>query len=234
MSGANLSQYYHVSRYVNQVFSPQILIINFIYNDFDQLFAKDCRIGMLCLEESGASIKKAPIHPYVPSFFKRTVRHSSLMRYLILNLGPDVIKLQRSKQTKHNFVSDHGYAHSKTDQIAKAADYLFKKFRDENQDRRLIFILDGPRREIYSNTVDKNWTLWMNQLVKEECHKYNIEFIDMTDTFTEHYRKEHKPFDFPEDYHWNELGHRTVAETILSYLNRTKKPSKAIIEAASN
>ena len=235
MSGANLSQYYHMSRYVNQVFSPQVLIINFIYNDFDQLFTKDCRIGMLCLEETNAGTQEAPIHPYVPSFLKRIARHSSFMRYLILNLGPDVIKWQRSKPAiKRNPSSDHGYAHSKTDQIAKAADYLFKKFRDENRDRKLIFILDGPRREIYSNTVDKSWTFWMNQLVKEGCRKYSIEFIDMTGPFTEHYMKEHQPFDFPEDYHWNELGHQIVAETILNYLNRTEKPSGVIVEAASN
>jgi len=220
MSGANLSQYYQMVRYVNQVFSPKVLFVNFIYNDFDQLFTKDCRIGMLCLEETNAGIQEAPIHPYVPSFLKRIARHSSFMRYLILNLGPDVVKWQRSKKTKRNPASDQGYAHSRTDQIVKAADYLFKKFRDEDRDRQLIFILDGPRREIYSNTVDKSWTLWMNQLVKEKCRKYGIDFIDMTGPFTEQYRKEHKPFDFPEDYHWNELGHQVVANELLNYLKR--------------
>ena len=237
MSGANLSQYYHMSRYVGKVFSPQILIINFIYNDFEQLFADDCRTGMLCLEESAVGIREAPINPYVPSFFKRLARHSSFMRYLILNLGPDVIKWQRSKQAKHakhNVVLDKNLEKVGRAKVAKAADYLFKKIEDENQGRRVVFVLDGPRREIYANRVETSWTLWMNQLAKEECRKYGIEFIDMTGPFMERYQKEHTPFDFPEDYHWNELGHQVVAETVLGYLNSTEKSSRSVTGPAFN
>ena len=35
-SGAPLSQYLHISRYVNRHFDPDILIFNLVHNDFDE------------------------------------------------------------------------------------------------------------------------------------------------------------------------------------------------------
>ena len=59
MAGAPLSQYLHISRYVNRHFNPDILIFNLVHNDFDEsiqeLFPIDCHFLKLSIKKSSSS-----------------------------------------------------------------------------------------------------------------------------------------------------------------------------------
>ena len=43
-----------------------------------------------------------------------------------------------------------------------------------------------------------------------------VSTLDMTTPFTLHYRQYKKRFEYPTDGHWNEIGHRVVAESIMN------------------
>ncbi|MBN1942349.1 MAG: SGNH/GDSL hydrolase family protein [Phycisphaerae bacterium] len=102
MSGAPLSQYLHVSRYVGRQFQPDVLIFNLIHNDFNEslrsLWPEYYFFLQLAVDETGA-VREIPPTPilrraqYRP-WWQKQLLHSALFRYLHFNLDM-VHSLQR-------------------------------------------------------------------------------------------------------------------------------------------
>jgi len=227
LGGANLAQYLQMSRYVNRVFAPQLLIVNMIHNDFDDLFKEHSRVGMLSLEGQATGVfREAAIVPYVPNRFKRMARVSSVFRYLVLNLSYDLGRWRRrippAAQDRAQAHVDAESLDSQQTQIIHAVEYLFQKLQEENRERSVIVVMDGPRRDIYADTVEASPVRWMNDVVRQQCQRHQFHFIDMTAPFQDRFRRDGKKFEFDEDYHWNQLGHRVVAEELLGYVQRAR------------
>ncbi len=233
MSGAALSEYLQISRYVRKYFHPDILVINVVHNDFDESLVSGKNFqGHLYVEVLNHQAVEAPVTPFVPLLqrpdaYNRLktflVIHSSLFRYLIFNCHFD----ERIRQIK-GFFNQHKAAYNaninveevkgKTEEIEIAIDYLIKTFKKENENKKIIFMIDAPRSDIYANKLAQSNVYWMNLLLEKICTKYDVGFLDLTKSFNDSYCRDHKRFNEDFDYHWNEHGHAKAAEALLAYL----------------
>lgn len=229
ISGAPLSQYLNISRYVNRHFNPDIIIINVVFNDFDesihQLTPGKNWFLKVSVNQEGLVTETIPVTKNdLPQYklWKRILYKSALFRYLYLNLhikDMQQIKLTRSKE---NFEANVKVDDIKVNKelIFKGIDYIVKTIRNENKEKRIIFVLDGIRDNIYKNTLNQSGLLWIREMMDELCKKYQIEYIDLTPRMEQEYINNHKKFEFGIDNHWNEYGHKFVANVLYEYLNR--------------
>ena len=228
-SGAPLSQYLHVSRYVNKHLDPDILIFNLVHNDFDESIYElhpsyHYFLQLSYNEDEDIFTETIPSPNYSFAqfnFWKRTLYKSALYRYLYRNLNVSNIRQQfiassRNDQFEANI--DPAKLKEKKNLIKKATNYLVEKIMEENIDKRIIFIFDAPRHAVYSNTLEESNVLWLHDMMKELCQKYNAEFIDLTEPMKEDFVEKGKKFNSELDGHWNEYGHEFVAKVLYEYL----------------
>lgn len=229
-SGAPLSQYLHISRYVNKYFDPDILIINLVHNDFDEsiyeLNPQDFYWLQVSINKDDSITETIP-HPnysfqqYKP--LKRLVYKSALFRYLYLNLKVNKIRAKFMKSNIDAFEANINVSAIKKHKelIFKATNYLVKTIREENSKKRIIFVFDAPRNAIYNNSLNECNVLWMHEMMKTICANNNVEYIDLTSFMKENYRTSKIKFNSELDGHWNEYGHKFVADILYEYLNNT-------------
>ena len=233
ISGAALSEYLQISRYVRKYFDPDILVINVVHNDFDESLVSGKNIaGHLYVKIQDHQVVEAPITPFVPLLqrpdaYNRLktflVVHSSLFRYLLFNCHLDERIAQwksgfNHKKVKYNANINVDKVKQETGEIEIAIDYIIKTIKKENEPKKIIFMIDAPRMDIYQNKLKESNVHWMNVLLKKICQKYDVGFIDLTESFNDDYLHHHKPFNSDCDYHWNEYGHEMAAEALLTYL----------------
>jgi hypothetical protein len=233
ISGAALSEYLQISRYVRKYFNPDILVINVVHNDFDEsLVSEKNFIGQLYVKIINHQVIEAPIIPFVPLLQRQDVYHrvkaflvihSSLFRYLLFNCHLDERIRQWEKvfnrhEVKYNANINVDKVKAGTGEIEIAIDYIIKTFKNENEGKKIIFMIDAPRRDIYLHKLNESNIFWMNILLKKICKKYNVGFIDLTKSFNDDYARHHRPFNETYDYHWNAYGHEMAAKALLTYL----------------
>jgi lysophospholipase L1-like esterase len=229
-SGASLSHYLHVSRYVNRHFDPDILIFNMVHNDFEEsiheLYPNRFCFMQVSADEDGSFIETVPRPNFAyPQYtaWKRIVYKSALFRYLDFNLKLRQIRRNIAGIDDRNFEAN--IAADKViknkNRIFEATDYLVRTIREENSDRRIIFVFDAPKGEIYTNTLNNSRVLWLNDMMKEICYTHDIEFLDLTPLMLEDYRVNGRKFTFELDGHWNEYGHEFVADVLYDYLRNS-------------
>jgi len=221
VSGASLSDYLQMSRYANKYFKPDILVVNVVHNDFDEsLCSVKRQEGLTCLECNDAHLQEVPV-PYHPSKIKRFLRNSSLLRYLVINLQiMDLIHNTKYKANIRGFNAniDVEAVNRRRKKIGFAVDYVVSRIAQEFSGKKIIFMMDAPRPDIYGNHLNESSVIWMNQLIESECHKYAVNIIDLTYPFANDYRLHHHEFEFANDGHWNEYGHKIAAEALFQKL----------------
>ena len=223
ISGAPLSQYLQMARYVRRRFDPDIVVINVVHNDFhESLCSVTRKVGMLCLEDDGQDIREAPILAYQPNSVFRLVRHSSVIRYLIGNMQIEtrLKRLTASKQNnqKYNANIDVEKAKSLRESIRKAIDYIHRTIVLENNGRPVVFLMDAPRKDIYKGTTSESNVRWMNELLEEKTAQYGLPLVDLSNEFKSLFEAEKVHFESEYDFHWNENGHRVAAYALYRKL----------------
>jgi hypothetical protein len=225
MSGAPMSQYLHMSRYVTERFDPDILIFNIVTNDFDEsVHSIRPFIHLMTVDERDGSIVEIP--PRVDrrhseySWTKRALKKSAIVRYLFLNLRmkQTVAALRSRKKEKYidNTKADRIKANAA--KIDDAVDYIVRTIREENPDRRIMFVIDAPRGAIYAGDPGSYGLSFLHDMMKEACSSHGVELLNMTDAMTEDYRKNGKKFNSEYDNHWDAYGHEVVAREVLKTL----------------
>ena len=229
-SGAPLSHYLHVSRYVNRHFDPDILIFNMVHNDFEEsiheLYPDKTCFMQVSVGDDGSFVETIP-RPNLnyPQYttWKRVVYRSALFRYLDFNLHLREIRRNIAGIDDRNFEAN--IAADKViknkDRIFEVTDHLVSTIRDENSGRRIIFVFDAPKGEVYTDTLDNSRVLWLNEMMKGICSTYDMEFLDLTPLMLEDFRANGKKFTSELDGHWNEYGHEFVADAIYDYLKNS-------------
>jgi hypothetical protein len=228
-SGASLSQYLHMSRYASRHFDPDILIFNIVHNDFDEsirnLYPNRDYFMQVSVNDDGSFSETTPKPDYsFPQYtrWKRIVYKSALFRYLDINL--------KLRQMRRNIRADsEGYeANIRTERIERHRDlvydvteYLVKKMREENSDRRIIFVFDAPKARIYDGTTSESPVLWMHDMMEAICSKNDVEYIDLIPLMQEDYRINGKKYNSDLDGHWDEYGHEFVAHVLFDSLSNT-------------
>ncbi len=231
IDGAPLSQYLNISRYVNRHFNPDILVFNIVYNDFDESIAQlvPGRNWFLkvSVKDDGQINETIPVtKPDLPQYrlWKRVLYKSALFRYLYLNLMTKEIKHKITSQPKTKYEANvkSDAINVNKEIIHKGIENIVKTIRNENKGKRIVFILDGLRGDIYNNSLNKSSLLWIGKMMNELCDNNQIEFIDLTPRMEQDYIKNKTKFDFKIDNHWNEYGHKFVANVLYEYLKGSK------------
>ncbi len=227
ISGAPLSQYLNISRYVKRHLNPSIFIINLVHNDFDEsiqeLNPNENSFLKVSENEDGSFSQIIPGPTYSYQQYrplKRFIFKSALFRYLYLNLHASELKenlFSASDESYEANINPHEVRENQ-ELIFKATDYLAKTFREENEDVRIIFLIDAPRDNIYNNTLDASNVLWINKMMDSITSKNNIEYIDLTEYMYHDYLVNERKFSSEIDGHWDEYGHEFVADVLYNYL----------------
>lgn len=226
-SGAPLSQYLHMSRYVRKYFKPRIIIVNIIYNDFAESIRSHYPEYSYFLQLdtlSKDSLYEIPprtrgdflqYHPW-----KKLIYRSALFRYCFFNLHISEMwrnwKGNRDKKFEGNIDVDE--VESIKPEVHRATDYILGRLRAENPDSKFLFVMDGTRDGIYNNNGSGSKVAWMYTMMRELTGKYGFHFLDLTGPMKEDYQKHHRAFNAPIDRHWNEYGHALVAREVVTYL----------------
>lgn len=225
-TGAPLSQYLHISRYVNKYFNPDIIIFNIIHNDFDKsiLRLNPTRYYFLTLNVSDSGITENTPRPNYSfrqyNLIKRWIRKSALVRYLLFNLHikETIQRLFSRNEKKYNANIKYNKVRDNIGPIRKAVEYILNRIRQENEGKRIIFVMDAPRNDIYTNNLERSNVMFLHDMMNELCAKNDFEFLDLTGSMKKDYQLNHTKFDFEFEGHWNEYGHHFVCEQVLKLL----------------
>lgn len=232
ISGAPLSHYLHIARYVREVFNPHILVVNAVHNDFDEMLAsvtKNKNKGMLYVDVEGARVSEQLIEPYTPSPLSTFMKNSALMRYLYFNceLGALLHSFRYSTGSgippridKYSRI-DIDRVRSQEGNIGPAVDYVVGKLAGEKASGTLILMMDGARTDIYNDTLARSEISWLNTLLGSKCDKYRVPFLDLTDIFHAEFKRTGTRFETELDGHWNEYGHAVVARALAQKIRET-------------
>lgn len=220
--GAPLSQYLHMSRYVNRYFNPDILIFLLIHNDFDQSLADLVSIPYF-LQLRLADNEAVEIQPTGRPLYQFPT-YSAIFRYLYSNLKLSQLYF-RLIQEPENFnanVNVAARANTRT-LIHGGTNYLMSRIEEENREKRVIFVMNAPVEDIHQGRLENSGVVWMNAMVRKICARHGLECIDLTEPFYENYRKEGKRFSFEVDGHWNEHGHLVASEVLRQHFMSSRR-----------
>ncbi len=228
--GAPMSHYLHTIRYVNRYFDPDILIINVALNDFDEsiydLYPDKNLFFQVTIDHQNNVAEKMPASHFdfqEANTVRRLLYNSALIRYLYNNIQWHIIT--REAMTGHDFeeyVRPEQLKNNK-DLIYESTRYIVQTIREENTDKRVIFVFDAPRQAIYEGFLDTSRVLWLYEMMEEICRENNVEYIDLTGTMKQGFERNQKKFNFDIDGHWNEYGHRFVADYLHDYLKTRRQ-----------
>ena len=87
ISGAPLSHYLYMSRYVTKLFNPDVIVFNVVYNDFAESIAEIVpKPSFWQLRYSNGLWQDTLTEAGQPSRLAKMLRRSALVRYLLINL----------------------------------------------------------------------------------------------------------------------------------------------------
>ena len=229
-SGAPLSHYFYMAKYVDEKFNPNIFIFNTVFNDFDESIYDPTasRKNIWTYRPLSDSTFSAvlPMASKENNSIKRFSKHSAVLRYLHYNLKLGM-KWQHLKhilferiQPAINYEGniDTAVANNRKSNIKKVIAYILAKIKQEFPNKRIIFTLDALRFDIYEGTSEKNNILWMRDQLQQACFNNSFEFIDLTPYFKKDFKENQQRFEFKEDGHWNSYAHSLVCDVLFQYL----------------
>ncbi len=236
ISGAPLSQYLQISRYVRKHFQPDVLVLCVVHNDFaESLLEFSENPHFLHIRPADSAFEEVQPIPYQPNSFRRFWKQSALAAYFYENLHLYQWWTARKIAAQTRDYQANVDVHSvniNRETIEKATLVLVKTIREENPKVPILFLMDGLRGEIYSERPGTSSLSWMNRIMEKAAIENGCHFIDLTETFRESFRSDHLKFNPEYDWHWNEHGHKVVGKELyrrLIELNILKvQPSGAV------
>jgi lysophospholipase L1-like esterase len=106
--------------------------------------------------------------------------------------------------------------------LRAVTNYIITKIKSELAGKEIIFVMDAPRSNIYSNDLANARVAWLNTMVGEICTQQNLPFIDLTPYMLKDFQKNGKRFESEYDNHWSGYGHQLVANTVNEYFKNAK------------
>jgi hypothetical protein len=220
MSGASLAEYLNMSRYVTRRFDPDILIFNVVHNDLDEsvyhlnlydTHQMRVRVDDIIVEE--AAVPNPSFAEY--SARKRWLRKSALVRYCLFNLQIKQTIMDLMEARNYNANIDVDKVESNLPTIERAVSYIVGRIRDENPGRRVMFVMDAPRNDIYQGRPADSNVVALHRIMRETCDSSGLELLDLTDAMRADFAANGRWFSSKYDSHWDEYGHEFVAQQLL-------------------
>ncbi len=209
-SGAKLSQYLNISRYVQRTFRPKIMILTLFEPDVLGSLAPPDQEPQYALffKDSPSGIVETPVREFVPSRLKRWYAKLGFIRYFASN--KQAAFAEPSSKTEW-------LTRREIDLYERVSDYAFRKIRTENPDTTVLIVMDAPRRDIYRGRIlEKRFQA--RTILSCMAKRHGLHFLDLTPSMQALYRENHISFSYSNDYHWNEHGFDVVAKQIAEHL----------------
>ena len=243
ISGAPLSQYLHILRKEALRYSPDLVVIVLVHNDFDESYLPTPGVytkSFLKLKITGEAVcEEVRPAPYLAPWYG-FLRDSATWRYVAyrhqirFGLWRDMIfRGGEREQKRYQANIDVADLSKKSFRNELVTDYVFQKLGEVclRNEAGLLVVMDGDRNGIYKNVDEPpghpGGALMLNAMVKSVADKYNIDFIDVHPIFKKDFASNHKKFSFKCDGHWNRYGHQVVAEAIADFIRKTSSMSRA-------
>jgi len=228
-SSSALSNYLTYAEYAAQRFHPRAMVFVIIGNDFDEslLKYKNEPGHSYFVEDAEGALTLTRID-YQPSWWRRIIRQSALVRYVTLNtdLLNFLLKWQHLPVGRpSNQLTFVGNTAAKPDPLRIAdAQHAIDTFLARVAGtaglppQRILFAVDGMRPHIYDatrlNKATGSYFDVMRRYFMEQARQRGFEVLDLQPRFIEHYAQHQHPMEFPTDNHWNALGHEVAEQAI--------------------
>lgn len=236
--GGSIDKEYTILRKLVMPLNPDIVLLTFVTNDISDIRGKS-RTELLSMKLKTSkryliftkwALTKTAIGEFMGDIYLRrrskffryyTRNHKTLLfgeeRYQIDGGNNYIENLKIAKQrslSKDSIVLNEPYSQETTMLINN---YLFllehMNGYIQNKDVKLIFIYFPPYSQIYDSTV----SLKIRDILRDECKKLSIPFIDLTPAFRSKGGEEVLHL-APIDFHLNPKGNRVMAEAIAQFL----------------
>lgn len=238
ISGAPLSQYLQILRKEVVKYSPDLVVIVLVHNDFDESYqfvpGRYTSSFLKINVKDGRILGEIQPKKYQETLAEYLVRSSAIFRYFVFNRGVNVDNIRklifRAKQEAHKYQANIDVTNLNQKKLnnEKVTEYLMNQIQKValQHNFRVLLIMDGDRDDIYKGTNSANQynkgVLSLNKMAKAIADKDGIPFIDLESIFQEDYQKNHIKFNYVHDFHWNEYGHKIAAEAIFNYVGEHK------------
>jgi hypothetical protein len=230
-SGAPLSQYLAFADFARNEFEPDAMAFVIIGNDFDEslLKYKSAPGFYYFTDESSGTMTLKLVNYDGSSMLRKYTKKSAFIRYLFLTAGVNLDTMKailnpEKSAWQRDFV---GNTDTNADQVRlqdsrAAVNAFFDQLPEKSglPADRVLFIVDGMRPHLYTSDgmeiAEESYFDIMRRYFLDRASGLGYQVIDMHTVFEKHYRQHSERFEFPTDAHWNELGHKLVADEIES------------------
>ena len=238
ISGAPLSQYVKIFDYVLSVYSPDVVVINVVNNDFIeslpgvQTGTFSASFDKWQISTEGQHYEILPAAPYHPGwialikstniygyFFTRKKLRLGSLREMVLNFSLDGMQ---SPQTEHSqFITNTSVRDLSDPRVFRIID-VFALELTRIQHRypklsRLIILLDGPRGRSKESCRKKELSprlLGITEKMSAAMMEHGIEFYPLWEDFFDQECMHGHNMKLPDDGHWSEDAHDFVAKKL--------------------
>jgi hypothetical protein len=221
VSGSALSQYLAFAEYSRNTFHPQAMAFVIISNDFDESLLKYKQEPRLHYFDADGKLQRVD---YAMPAWKRVLRHSAFIRYVMLNLESeykiDLIRKRLAGNGEPKVFTGQELEQRVADSH-KAVDFFLDQLPAKSGlgAESIVFVLDALRPAIYSDDalrqVDNLYNARMRRYFAQQAGARGYQVVDMQPVFIRRHQQDHARFEAaPNDSHWNELAHRLAADEL--------------------
>lgn len=215
LSGAPLSQYLIFAQFARDTFRADAMAFVIISNDFDESLLKYKADPRFHYFDGNGELQR--IDYEIPTL-KKVLRHSALMRYLVLNLEPArALEVIRGLGQR----PDAALAEPRVEDSKKAIVYFLDQLpsRAGLASDAIVFVLDAVRPAIYApealQKAADGYHARMRRYFAEQASARGYHVLDMQPVFIARHQADGSRFELTStDSHWNALANGIVADEI--------------------
>ena len=236
MSGASLGQYLAYARFARDAFRPRGLVFVVVDNDYHDDY-RDRRLrstypaypGFHHFVDHGDGRLVLERADFVPGLAYRLARRSALLRYLDQNLKLRA-RLGRLRRTgRFGLPTPTGWQfdparadESRLARSQRAVEAFFELLPEYSGlgPERVAFVVDGMRPVLYDDeALDAARGSFADAARRHflaTARRLGYETLDLQPRLRAHYREHRRRFEWPQDWHWNALGHERCFDAVRS------------------
>ena len=219
VKGSGLAQYLKFAKFAKEKIDPSIYIFFIIPNDYENSYIKYRNLKGFHYFDNNFDIIRMD---YEVSLFKKILRESVLVRYLIKNLKAHVTFARYKKYLlKKSNIKENENENLKLKITYKLIDKFLEEVNLIVGNKPVLFFMEADRNKIYYEK--QSWTNFQNLITDyfiDKSKSMGFKTSSLHNVFKNDYKKHQIVHNSKVDSHWNEQGHSVVANEIFAILNK--------------